>query len=118
MPRDFRVSLEDIVDAARWVETYVGGISLEQFQADRKTVDAVVRNLEVIGEAVKNIPQTVRDQHPHIPWQRVAALRDILIHEYFGIDMEILWDVVHNKLPLLKQQVIEILSEAEKDPPA
>jgi uncharacterized protein with HEPN domain len=113
MPRDYKVSLADLLEAAEWIETYVAGMTLEQFRADRKTRDAVVRNLEVVGEAVKNVPQDVRGRYPHVPWQRIAGLRDILIHEYFGIDEEIVWDIVQNKLPSLKDQVTAIVNEQD-----
>jgi uncharacterized protein with HEPN domain len=114
MPRDFRVSLEDILDAIGWIETYVRDMTLEDFRADRKTQDAVVRNLEVIGEAVKNIPQFARARYPHVPWQRIAGLRDILIHEYFGIDLDIVWDVVATKLADLKTHVASMVDDEEE----
>jgi len=82
MLRDYKVSLEDILEAIRWIEQFVAGLTLDQFKADRKTLDAVVRNLEVVGEAVKKVPPEVRDKHPEVPWQRIAGLRDILIHHY------------------------------------
>ena len=110
MPRDYEVSLVDLLEAAGWIETYVAGFTLEQFRADRKTRDAVIRNLEVIGEAVKNVPADIRLRHPLVPWQRIAGLRDILIHEYFGVDEEIIWDIVQNKLPKFTEQVTAILS--------
>lgn len=69
----------------------------------------MVRNLEVIGEAVKHIPQDIRDQRPEVEWRKIGALRDILAHEYFGVDLEIIWDVVTNKLPGLKEQIQKLL---------
>ncbi len=80
-------------------------LSADSFAADDKTLDAVLRNLEVIGEAVKCIPDEVRSQHLHVEWKKMAGLRDILIHHYFGIDAEIIWDVVQNKLPELESQI-------------
>ena len=71
-------------------------------------IDGVVRNLEVIGEAVKKIPQNVKIKSPKIEWKKIAGLRDILIHEYFGIDVEIVWDIVKNKIPKLKEEVSKI----------
>ena len=112
MPRDYRVSLQDILEAANWINEYVRGISFEQFRADRKTVNAVVRNLEIIGEAAKNIPEPLRAKSPQIPWPRIAGLRDLLIHAYFGVDLDIIWDVVQNKLPALKAQVSELIADA------
>jgi len=98
------------------VEEFSAPMTLEQFRNDKKTVHAVVRNLEVIGEAIKRVPPQVRDRHPGVPWQRIAGLRDILIHHYFGIDVDIVWDIVQDKLPELKTRVEEILNEPEAGP--
>jgi uncharacterized protein with HEPN domain len=98
------------------VAEFLGAMTREKFQADKKTLHAVVRNLEVIGEAVKNVPSEVRDRHPEVPWQRIAGLRDILIHQYFGLDIDIIWDIIQNKLPDLRQQVETILSEPGEKP--
>lgn len=118
MPRTYRASLEDIIEAIRRIHAYVVDCAPDQFRADRKTQDAVVRNLEVIGEAVKNIPQHVRNRHPGVPWQRIAGLRDILVHQYFGIDLDIVSDIVRTKLPALEAEVSRALAEAESSPPA
>jgi uncharacterized protein with HEPN domain len=109
MPRDYRVYLEDILEAAAHVRLYTQSLTQQQLAADRKTLDAVVRNLEVIGEAVKNVPQDVRAQRPAVQWKKIAGLRDILIHQYFGIDLDIVWDVVRNKLPALETEVRRML---------
>lgn len=112
MPRDYKVYLEDILEAAARINSYMKGLSKSQFKADDKTLDAVVRNLEVIGEAVKKVPKTVRRKAPEVDWKKIAGLRDILIHEYFGVDPEIIWDVVQNKLPALEIQVKAILADS------
>ena len=80
MPRDSRVYLDDILDATRKIKTYIGGLSKTEFLQDEKTLDAVVRNLEVIGEAVKKLPEDLRAKHPALEWKKMAGLRDILIH--------------------------------------
>ncbi len=109
MPRRPEVHLEDMLAATQKVEQYVAGLTREQLAADSKTLDAVVRNLEVIGEAAKNVPEDIQAAHPEIEWRKMAGLRDILIHRYFGIDVEIIWDVLQHKLPRLAAQVRRIL---------
>ncbi len=111
MPRDYSVYLQDMLEATAKVRAYTSGLTLEAFAADAKTVDAVVRNLEVLGEAAKRVPETVRCQHGDIPWKRLAGLRDILIHRYFGVDLDIVWDIVQNKAPPLEQQLRRIVGE-------
>jgi uncharacterized protein with HEPN domain len=107
--RDAAVFLDDIVEACEKVNRYTNGFALEQFRRDEKTIDAVLRNLEVIGEAAKNIPDELRAKIP-VDWKRMAGLRDVLIHEYFGVDLDIIWDVVQTKIPELHQQVSLYLS--------
>ena len=111
MPRDSNVYLEDILEAVGKIRSYTDGLSYESFRVSSMAVDAVIRNLEVIGEAAKQIPDSIRTQAPEVPWKRIAGLRDILIHEYFGIDMDIIWDIVQNKLPMLEKLVNQILLE-------
>jgi uncharacterized protein with HEPN domain len=111
MPRDYKVFLDDVLVAIANVSEFVGPMTRQEFEADKKTVHAVVRNLEVIGEAVKGISADVRERYPQVPWQRIAGLRDILIHHYFEIDLEIVWDIVLNKLPELRIQIEAIRSD-------
>jgi len=113
MRRDYRLYLEDIIDAAEAVREYVAGMGKSELARDRRTSDAVVRNLEVIGEAVKKLPAQVKRDHPEVEWKKIAGLRDILIHDYFGIDVDIVWDVLQNKVPVLVEQVRRILIESE-----
>lgn len=111
MPRDFKVYLDDIRSAAAKIRRYTAGLSFDALQNDERTVDAVVRNLEIIGEAVKQLPAGIRAQHQDVDWKRIAGFRDILAHEYFGIDLEIVWDILQTKLPALEVGVREMLED-------
>jgi len=116
MPRDYKVFLQDVLDAIANVAEFVGPMTRNEFEADKKTMHAVVRNLEVIGEAIKSVPPEVRDPNPQVPWQRIAGLRDILIHHYFEIDVDIVWDIVQNKLPELQRQIQAVLGDTGEKP--
>lgn len=110
MLRDFRLYLEDVIEAIAKIQRYTAGASFQQFSNDEKVVDAVVRNLEVIGEAVKRIPDDMRRKDSAVEWKKIAGLRDMLIHEYFGIDLEIIWDIVQNKLPSLEASIRRLMA--------
>jgi len=94
MSRDWRLYLDDILAACGKVERYTAGMTLEAFRADEKTFDAVLRNLTIVGEAAKQVPDEVRRAMPSTDWRKVGGLRDIVVHAYHGIDDEIVWDVV------------------------
>ncbi|WHZ17591.1 MAG: DUF86 domain-containing protein [Nitrospira sp.] len=112
MPRDYKVYVDDILEAIAKIKRFTAGFDSETFSADEKTFDAVIRNLEVIGEAVKKIPEEFRNQYPAVEWKKIAGVRDMLIHEYFGIDVEIVWDIIQNKLPILESQIAKIIAES------
>lgn len=114
MSRDFQLYLNDILAACEKVLRYTDGMSFEQFIADDRTFDAVVRNLQIIGEAVKNIPADVRDRKPEIEWRKIAGLRDILAHTYFQVENEIIWDVIQTKVKPLSISVNQLL-ERQRD---
>ncbi|MBW6491624.1 MAG: DUF86 domain-containing protein [Lentimicrobium sp.] len=108
--RTYIMYLEDIILAMKRIAEYIEGISFAGFKRDYKTVDAVIRNFEVIGEAAKNIPVEIRDKYPDVPWEEMYLLRNKVSHEYFGIDYEIIWDVALNYLPENQKQIEHILS--------
>ena len=112
--RDWRLFLMDIRESTRRVLEYVGSMSREEFMRDSKTVDAVIRNLAIIGEAAKKVPADIRRQHPSVEWKKMAGLRDIVIHDYFGIDEDIIWDVVSVKKPELNEQMETLTEEMFK----
>jgi uncharacterized protein with HEPN domain len=108
-PRDPRLYLEDILEAINSIENYVVNFDTLTFKKDRKTQDAVVRNLEIIGEAVKRIPDGVRKTYPDIEWKSAAAMRDFLIHDYPEVDVDAVWHTVTVDLPKLKVGVQKCL---------
>jgi uncharacterized protein with HEPN domain len=114
MKRDYRLFLQDIVDACGHIAAFVEGMDVDAFVLDEKTSSAVIQKFEVIGEATKNIPQFVREQYPHILWKDLAGMRDRLIHGYFGIDYYLVWESVEQDIPTLKSQIREILDEMDR----
>ena len=114
MSRDWTFFLEDIQKSCSRVLRYTQGMTFEQFKADDKTYDAVVRNLEIIGEAAKGLPDDVRAMMPDIEWNKATGLRNIVAHAYFGINDEILWDVVQNKILPMKAAVDSFMEKRRK----
>jgi uncharacterized protein with HEPN domain len=101
--------LEDLLLAMNRIAEYIEGMSFTDFKRDYKTVDAVIRNFEVIGEATRNIPSEIKEKHTEVPWAEMYLLRNKVSHEYFGIDYEIIWDVALHYLPNNKKQIENIL---------
>src|SRR5438034_2163425 len=105
---DDRAYLLHIRDAAQRIRDYTGD-GREFFLTDRKTQDAVIRNIEIIGEATKNLSDALRSNHPDIPWKQIAGMRDTLIHRYFGVNLDLVWQVVEHDMPRFSSQIDEIL---------
>ena len=107
--RDFRLYLVDILDSGSAVLAFVKDLSFEEFCNDRKTSSAVIREFEIIGEAIGKLPDELKQKRPDVEWQDIKDFRNLLIHEYFGVDMEIVWKVIQENLPVLVNAVKEIL---------
>jgi len=107
--REWKLFVEDVLESIELIEKYIKGMKNEDFINDRKTTDAVVRNLEIIGEASKYIPEEVKERYPDIDWKGVIGLRNRITHEYFGISLRIVWDIVKQELPKLKEQMKKTL---------
>jgi len=113
--RDFDVYIEDIVSAINCIEEYTRKMSYAKFAGDKKTVDAVIRNFEIIGEAAKHIPERIKTKYPNVPWRDMTGMRDRLIHGYFGVNLEVVWKTIMERLPKLKKQLEEALKETKDD---
>ena len=101
MSRDYKIYLNDILKAIERIERYAGKLTKENFVEDELVVDGVVRNLEIIGEATRQLPENFKDKHINMPWGRIISMRNKVIHEYSGVDVEILWQTIHEDLPAL-----------------
>ena len=101
--RSWKFRIDDIIEAIDKIERYTRGIDFDKWQQDEKTVDAVIRNIEVIGEASTHLPIEIQEQYKDIPWNMMKGIRNVVAHEYFGIDLEIVWKTVKEDLPVLKE---------------
>lgn len=106
--KDDNLYLRHILDAIERVLSYTSA-GREFFRQDLKTQDAVIRNLQIIGEAAKKVSTPTRDSHPNVPWKDIGGMRDRVVHDYFGVSLDIVWDVVENHLPPLRSKILEIL---------
>lgn len=114
MKRDYRLFIEDILDSIEKVEEFTANMGYEDFMKDDKTKSAVVMKLGIIGEASKNIPKNIRQKHKELPWSDMAKMRDKIIHWYFGINYQIVWNVIKERLPEIKPTIQGILREMEE----
>lgn len=103
--RDTALFILDILDSLEKIKDYTLGITFDDFAHNNEKIDAVVRNLEIIGEAARNISIDIKNKYPDIPWEKMVTMRNKVLHEYFGVDEEILWQTINKDLPLLKEQI-------------
>jgi len=109
--RDLRFYLEDLLEAIEKIERYTAGLTREEFLANELVADAVIRNLEVVGEVARHIPDELRAKFPEVNWRGIVGFRNVLIHEYFAVDLDVVWTIVANHLPELKQVFQKMLRE-------
>ena len=105
--RSWKFRIDDIIEAIDKIERYTSGIDFDEWQQDEKTVDAVIRNIEVIGEASSHLPIEIQEQYKDVPWHTMKGIRNIVAHEYFGVDLEIVWKTVKEDLPVLKELLLK-----------
>jgi len=106
--RHWRLFAEDILECIEKIENYIGDMEFGDFESDSKTIDAVVRNLEIIGEASKYIPNEIKKEYGNVDWKGIVGVRNRIIHEYFGVDLDIIWRIIEREIPMLKEQVEQI----------
>jgi len=110
-PRDLRLRVEDILDAIASLTAYVAGLTFEQFSADRKTIHAVLHNLQIIGEADRHVGDEVELRYPDVPWAEMRDMRNVLAHEYFGVDLSVVWETIEHDLPPVATALRQILGQ-------
>lgn len=106
-----KLLIEDMLLAARKIRTYTEDLDFVAFEGDEKTQDAVVRNFEIIGEAANKLPPAIWEQFPAVDWKGIIGFRHVLIHDYFGIDLNLVWDIMHNRLPQLETELEQIAQD-------
>ncbi|SRR3989338_10717466 len=106
--KDAMIFLEHILESINDIESFSHDVSKEELGKNREKLNAIVRSIEIIGEAAKNIPNPFKKEHPKVAWKEIVGVRDVLIHHYFGIDLNILWEIIKKDIPILKKQVLEI----------
>lgn len=115
--RDCGIFIDDILRSIEKIERYTEGKTFEEFSHNEIVIDAVIRNFEIIGEAARNIPEEIKGKYPFVEWKELLGFRNVLIHDYFGIEVESVWDTVQNNIPILKKHVLEMKSNYERTNP-
>ena len=110
MGKQAKVFIQHMLDSIQLIESYLEGKNKKIFLSSEQLQDAVIRRLEIISEAVKNLPEEIIKKHPELPWKQIAGMRDILIHQYFGVDLELTWEVVQVEVPVLKSKLETLLN--------
>jgi uncharacterized protein with HEPN domain len=114
MRKDPSVFFEHILECIALIEKYLKGKTRADFISSKQLQDSVIRRIEIIGEAVKNLPESVKNEYPEIPWKEIAGMRDMLIHEYFGVDLVLTWAVAKENIPELKKNITKIKSDLKR----
>lgn len=109
--RDWQLRIEDILEAIRRIKQYTDGFDYDLWLKDQKTIDAVIRNFEIIGEAATHVPSEIQARNPALPWAKMKGIRNLLIHEYFGVDAEVLWRTIQEDLPGLEESLSDLLEK-------
>jgi len=113
MKRDLRLFVEDILENINLIEDSIKELSAKQFESNRLVIDATLRRLEIIGEAVKNFPDSFKNKHSEVPWKDISGFRDVIVHAYFGVVLSRVWNIIKKDLPIFKKQIEKIRKESE-----
>ena len=111
MSKDYKILVEHILESIKQIEKYTDNISEDDFIESMQTQDSVIRRLEIIGEAIGNFPEEIRKEHPDIRWNEISGMRNFLIHEYFGVDLYLIWETIESDIPKLKKQMKKIIEQ-------
>ncbi len=111
--RNWKIRVEDILVCIGKIKSYTQNMTFEQFCVDEKTVDAVIRNFEIIGEAASHIPLKIQDKYPHLGWLEMRGMRNIIAHEYFGVSLSIIWHTAEHDLPMLEKDLLNLLDNLQ-----